>query len=127
PHLSSLLAAPVGLGEEGPTTALALRNARLNPTVAPLLQLGAFRFGPGYGELAFSYRFMATDGSELIPAIDGSGATALRSRLNLQTFSFDYLRNDCHLGSDAVLGWEVGVRVQVAFFDTQAQTVASYE
>src|SRR5262249_5723869 len=55
PHLSSLLTAPVRLGENGPVKTVALGNAGLDATVSPLIQIGAFRFGPGYGELAFSY------------------------------------------------------------------------
>jgi hypothetical protein len=127
PHLSSLLTAPVSLGENGPVTMVALRNARLNATASVLTQLGAFRFGPGYGELAISYRFLATDGTDLVPAFDDSGAAVRRSRLNLQTFSLDYIRNDCPLGWDTVLSWQVGARLHVVFFDTQAQTAVSFE
>jgi hypothetical protein len=126
PHLNSLLTAPVSLGDNGPAT-VALRNARLNPTASALMQLGAFRFGPGYAELAVSYRILATEGTDLLPASDESGAAVLRSRLNLQTFSLDYIRNDCPLGWDTVLSWQVGARLQVVYFDTQAQTAASFE
>jgi hypothetical protein len=127
PHLSSLLTAPVRLREDGPVKTVALGNAGLDATVSPSLQIGAFRFGPGYGELAFSYRFLATEGTDVLPAFDGSGAGVIRSRLNLQTFSLDYLRKDCPLGWDTTLSWEVGARLQVVFFDTQAQTAASFQ
>src|SRR5207244_3187549 len=72
-----------------------------------------------------SWRILATDGRDLLPAFDEAGGTTRRSRLNLQTFSLDYLRNDCPLGKDLVLTWDVGARLQVAFFDTQAQTASS--
>lgn len=127
PHLSSLLTGPVDVGSGAATAAVALRNARLDPTLSPLLQLGAFRFGPGYGELALSYRFLATEGNDLVPGVGGAAATSVRSRLNLQTVSLDYLRNDCPVGRDVVLGWEAGVRLQVAFFDTQASAADSFE
>jgi hypothetical protein len=127
PHLSSLLSAPVGLGANGASTAVALRNAHLDTTVSPLFQIGAFRFGPGFAELVFSYRILATDGTDLFPAFDGTGAGVFRSRLNLQTFGLDCVRNDCPLGPDSVLSWEAGARLQVVFFDTQAQTASSFQ
>jgi hypothetical protein len=45
--------------------------------------------------------------------------TSLHSRLNLQTFSIDYTRNDCRLGPETLFSWEVGAELQVVFFDTQ--------
>src|SRR5262249_40599707 len=127
PHLGSLLSAPVPLGPNGPATGVALPNVHLDATVSPLIQLGAFRFGPGYGELACSYRFVVTDGRELFPGSATSGPVGLRSRLTLQTFDLDYARNECCLGPDTRLRWEVGARLNVVFFDTQARGAASFE
>jgi len=127
PHLSSLLTAPVSLRENGPSTTVALRNARLRATASPLFQLGAYRFGPGYAELAISYQFLATDGTDFLPAFGEFGSALIRSRLNLQTISLDYIRKDCPMGWDSLLSWEVGPRVQIVFFDTQAQSAASFE
>jgi hypothetical protein len=126
PHLGSLLTGPVIL-ENGTVTTVALRNARLDATVSPRFQLGALRFGPGYGEVAVGYHFLATEGTAQIPAFDASGAATVRSRLNLQTFDLDYLRNDCPLWWDAALSWYVGARLQIVFFDTQAQSAATYQ
>src|SRR5262249_27510524 len=86
-----------------------------------------FRFGPGYGELACSYRFLVTDGHELFPGSAASGPVGVHSRLNLQTFDLDYARNECCLGPDTHLRWEVGARLNVVFFDTQARGAASFE
>jgi hypothetical protein len=122
PHLDSFLVGPVTAGPGGPTGTIDLRNAHLNATTSPLVQLGAYRFGPGYGEVAFSYRLLATDGTDAL----ADGAATLRSRLNLQTFSFDYLRHDCPLGDDTTLDWEVGARIQVVFFDTQARSAEAF-
>jgi hypothetical protein len=127
PHLSSLLTAPVQLGTNGPTTTIALRNAHLDATVSPLFQFGALCFGPGYGEIAFSYRFLSTDGSDIVPAFDGPGSAMRRSRLDMQLFSLDYIRNDCCLGPNTMLSWDVGARLQIVFFDTQEQTLLSYQ
>jgi hypothetical protein len=111
----------------GATIPVALPNAHLNATVSPLFQLSAFRFGPGYGELALNYRFLITEGSDLLPAFDGPGQALFHSRLNLQIFSLDFIRNDCPLGTDTLLSWEVGGRLQVVFFDTRAQTASSFQ
>src|SRR5262249_28161941 len=127
PHLSSSLNAPVSLGENGLLTTVALRNARLDATVSPLFQIGAFRFGPGYAELALTYQFLVTDGTDFFPAFGNLGPTFIRSRLNLQAFTLDYVRNACSLGWDTLLSWEVGPRLQVVFFDTQAESAASFE
>jgi len=117
PHLSSRLTALVPLGPDRPSTLLSLQNAHLDPTASLFLQLGGFRFGPGYGELALSYRLMAADGTDVLPF-----EPHLRSRLNFQAFCLDYLHNDCPLPYDLRLSWDVGGRLQVVFFDTQAQS-----
>jgi hypothetical protein len=126
PHLSSVLTAPVNLGGNVPAQLVAVRNARLDPTVAPLIQVGAFRFGPGYGELALSYRLFGTSGEDAFPGADGAPAARVHSRLNFQTFALDYLRNDCPLGDNLSLSWDVGLRLEVVFFDTQVQTADSF-
>jgi hypothetical protein len=127
PHLSSLLTAPVQLGENGPTRLVVLRNTGLNTTVSPLIQLGGFRFGPGYGELAISYRLLTTDGNDYSLGAGDTSAFHARSRLNFQTFSFDYLRNDCPISDVLLLSWDIGARLQVVFFDTQVQATGSYQ
>jgi hypothetical protein len=104
---------------------VALRNTHLDATLSPFLQFGAFRFGPGYGELAIGYRFLATEGGEIFHLFDGLGPVQLRSRLNLQTISLDYLCRDCPLGYDTLLSWDAGARLQVIFFDTRLETAAA--
>jgi hypothetical protein len=120
PHLDALLIMPVGLSD-GRVLPAVLRSASLDPTVSPRIQIGALKFGPDYGALALEYSFLASEGS------DTSNAGTVRSRVNLQTFSLDYLR-DCHnLGWDIQMSWDVGARLQVAFFDTQLRTDAVAE
>jgi hypothetical protein len=129
PHLNSHLIAPVALGHSGLTRLVDLRNAPLNITMSPFIQLTAFRLEPGYGQISVSYRLLAADGSDLQPAFDPAGAAlaAVRTRLNLQTFDVDYIRDDCHLGWGTVLSWHVGARLEIVFFDTSAQTAVSFE
>jgi hypothetical protein len=120
PRLHSLLTSPVAFTGGVPANLVSLRNARLDPTVSPLFQVGAFRFGPGYGELALTYRLLAAEGTD-----DCTGH--VHSRLNLQTVSLDYLRKDCRLRDDLLLSWDVGARLQVVFFDTQAQAADTFQ
>src|SRR5262249_5004080 len=116
-HLSSRLTALVPLASDRPAALLSLQNAHLDPTASLFLQLGGFRFGPGYPELAVSYRLRAADGTDVVPF-----EARFRSRLNFQVFGLDYLRNDCPLPYDLWLSWDVGPRLQVVFFDTQARS-----
>jgi hypothetical protein len=125
PHLSGRLTAPVQFGEGGPSRLVSLHSTGLNATVSPLIQVGAFRFGPGYGELAVSYRLLATEGNDFSLSGSDAGGLHVRSRLNFQSFSLDYIRNDCPLRDDLLLTWDVGVRLQVVFFDTQEQRASS--
>ena len=129
PHLSSQLISPVPLGDSGLNRLVDLRNAPLNATLSPLIQLTAFRLEPGYGQIAVTYRLLAADGRDLQPAFDPAGAAlaAVRTRLNLQTFDLDYIGDDCHLGWGTVLSWHVGARLEIVFFDTSAQTAVSFE
>ena len=62
PHIDGVLRAPVGVGNT--VVPVALASANLNATVSPLFQLSTLRFGPGYGELALTYRFIATEGRQ---------------------------------------------------------------
>jgi Legionella pneumophila major outer membrane protein precursor len=127
PHLSSVLSAPVQLGDGGPTKQLEVRNTRLNATVSPFIELGGFGFGPGYGELAVNYRILATVGNDDFLGNGANASYSVRSTLNLQTFAFDYIRKDCPVLDDLMLSWDVGVRVQVVYFDTQVQSAGTFE
>lgn len=119
PHVNSLLRAPVILGN-GTLVPVSLQSGKLNPTVSPLFQVGAFRFGPGYGELALTYRFLVSDGSQDLSE-ESLGFARVRSRLAMNTFDLDYIKTDCPLIGNVRLDWYMGFRLQVVFFDTQAE------
>lgn len=127
PHLDSLLSTIVFL--DGQLTTVSLSNARLNTTVSPLIQLGGYRLGPGYPELEFTYRFLATDGRDVVPGFDPSGAATRRSRFDLQVFRLDVARDEFPLGPKGqfVARWEAGILLQAVFFDTQALSAASFQ
>ncbi|MFN4259712.1 MAG: Lpg1974 family pore-forming outer membrane protein [Gemmataceae bacterium] len=120
PRWSGLFVAPVPLADDEDVVSAVVRNSRLNATVSPWLQLGFFRFGSGYGELVFDYRFLASEGSQTVPLLETEDALRLRSRLNLQTFGIDYVRNDIELPCGATVNWNLGGYLQVVFFDTQS-------
>ena len=122
PHLSSLLQAPITLAPSESSASVSLTNAHLDPTVSALVQVGAFRFGPEYGELSLTYRFMASQGKELLQESSLPGLAQVTSRLNLNSLDLDYLHRDCPVGWNTLLTWYVGARVQVVYFDTGAQT-----
>jgi hypothetical protein len=126
PHLSSLLTAPVVLGDTGTTATVALRNARLHMAPSTQVEFGAPWFGQDFGTLVFGYRLLAADGHDAFAGA-GSDPVALRSRLNLQTFSIDYARNNWALDRDTTLDWEVGVQACVVFLDTEAQQPLTYQ
>jgi hypothetical protein len=117
PHIDGVLRFPVMVGNAA--VPVALSSAPLNPTVSPLFQLGAFRFGPGYGELAFTYRFIGAEGNA-DRWEDSLGFAHARSRLSANLFDFDYLRRDVTPNWGIQLDWYVGARVQFTFFDTEA-------
>jgi len=127
PHLSSVLSAPIQLGSKGLTKQLELPNTDLNATASPFIEIGWFNFGPGYGELAINYRILATDGNNYFAGTGPNEPFHAHSTLNLQTIALDYICKDCPLWDDLLLSWDAGVRLQVVFFDTQAQSASTFE
>src|SRR5262249_36804933 len=96
-------------------------------TVSPQIRLGAFRFGPSYGELEMAYRFLASTGEQTVTGFDGPGNGVLRSRLNLQIVRLDYAKDEFALGADTFLRWQAGLLLQACFFDNQLQTATLFE
>src|SRR5262245_21683003 len=87
-----------------------LPDADLNWTGAPRLQLG-YRFAEGVGELAASYRLLATEGSGSIPGFDAAGDGALKSRLDAQVLILDYSSREFSLWPF----WDMKAHVGVCF------------
>src|SRR5262249_18816926 len=85
----------------------------------PRFEFG-YRFDQGFGELLFSYRFLASDGRGTIPDFDAVGDGFARSRLSLNVFDFDYANHEPALGPKWDMLWRVGVRLADVFFDDRA-------
>jgi hypothetical protein len=116
-HVKNRLSADVSFGDLG-TDTVYLPGASLDWTAAPTFELG-YRFADGCGELVGSYRNLTTSGRATIVDYDALGDGFLRSRLDVNTFDFDY-GNTITLGSRLDLRWRAGVRVADVFFDSHA-------
>src|SRR5262249_4994592 len=97
-----------------------LPDADLNWTGAPRLQVG-YRFAEGVGELAASYRLLATEGSGSIPGFDAARDGALKSRLDAQVLFLDYTSREFSLWPFWDMKAHVGVCLPSIFFDSQAR------
>jgi hypothetical protein len=104
------------------TDTIQLPSADLGWTVAPHFELG-YRIPGGLGELVASYHFVEADGSGSIANFDAAGnPAALRSRLDLNDFGFDYASREFPLamGPGWDMKWLIGVRVSEVYFDSTA-------
>jgi hypothetical protein len=124
PHVSGALRASIPI--DNAVVPISLTSAGLNPTVSPVLQFVGYRFGDGFGELALSYRFLVAEGRQDVLQ-QYLGVASTRSRLDINTFDFDYLKRDVFPGSKLKIDWYVGARVQFIYFDTDALSAVSGE
>ena len=102
---------------------VAIPGADLGFTVAPRLEIG-YRLPDNVGQLSFAYRFIASEGTET-QTLNGENFD-VKSRLNLNEFSFDYTTAAWSPAPRLNLeGW-IGGRVDTIFYDTRAtNTVAN--
>ncbi len=117
PHFKNRLIAPVTVGEV--TEQVHLPTAELTWTAAPRFEVG-YRLPEAVGELLVSYRFLATEGSAVIPSYDALGAGSLKSRLDVNVIDLDYASREFSLGPHWDMKWRVGARVNTVFFDSRA-------
>ena len=125
PNLKNLLTTPAGY--VSPTgNAITLPAAPLDWAAVPTLNFG-YRFGEGFGEFRFAYRLLASAGDEAAPGLDAAGLGQLRSRIDIQTFDFDYISQEyLNEGKDISRAFfrdirgGIGIRVASTFFDSHA-------
>jgi hypothetical protein len=127
PHVRNDLTGSVLLGTNSSFNALtgapptvdtvSLQSAPLNWTVAPRFEVGC-RLPSGFGEVALAYRFLATQGSTLAPAPDGTAR--LSSRLNVNQLDLDYVSREWSLWPHWEMKWRVGLRLASVYFDSRA-------
>ncbi len=92
---------------------------------APLDWTGSPRVGVGYrfanaGELIFSYQFLLSSGTSLLPNFDAAGNASLHSRLNMNVANFDWVSLENSLGPDWGMKWRAGIAFTNAYFDSTA-------
>jgi hypothetical protein len=118
PVVTRFLAGPVSVG--GNTNLVQLGTASLDWTVAPRLEFG-YRFSQGAGELIFSYKFLVSSGDATIADFGAPGnAASLHSRIDLETWDFDYSNHENGLLPCFDMKWWAGLRVATAFYDSSA-------
>jgi len=72
------------------------------------------------GEVGFTYRYLASEGNTTLSTFDPLGAVPFRSRLDMNTFDFDYSTRDYDVHPQWLVRGDAGVRLATAFFDMQA-------
>ncbi len=100
-------------------TDVALPTATLGWTGAPRIEVG-YRLPAAVGELAVSYRLLATEGTGNITGFDAAGDGALKSRLDANVIFLDYSSREFSLWPGADMKAHVGVCLPSIFFDSQA-------
>jgi hypothetical protein len=122
PHVMNRLYQNVRLSDGG-SDFLHLENANLGGTLSPRFELG-YRFGENLGALLISYRFLSSEGTiNYFDPSNGLPTGSLDSRLDMQTFDFDYATRDWQLGRSWELRGRVGARIGYAYFDSRDQEV----
>jgi hypothetical protein len=94
-----------------------LPTAELDWTASPRVEVG-YRLPSGWGDIALSYRFLSTSGSETGRGADGP--FALQSRLDVHIASLDYISREMSLWPNCGMRWRFGLRFASVYFDSQA-------
>jgi hypothetical protein len=114
---------------DGSTDALRFGGNALDDSVSPRFELG-WRLADGWGDLRFSYRFLATSGSNQTPSLriltDANGNTTLTDlgnahqggRFDLNVADFAYWSREFSLDEQWEMRWGVGARMAFVYFDS---------
>src|SRR5262249_15181916 len=94
-----------------------LPSAELDWTGSPRFEVG-YRLPSGWGDIALSYRFLISEGSET--ALGPDGPFALKSRLDVHIASLDYISREMSLWPHCGMRWRFGLRYASVYFDSQA-------
>lgn len=117
PHIKNRLQADVTI--DGSDFGIVhLPTAELDWTGAPRFELG-YRMQQGCGEFLVSYRFLVTEGRQVLPGFDLDGNDGwLKSRLDLNVIDLDYASREYSL-ERWDMKWKAGVRFASIFFDSR--------
>ena len=118
PHVKNRLTDLVQVGM-CPPDVVHLPSASLDWTVAPRFELG-YRLPSGFGAFTLSYRFLTTEGRELVQGLDAPAD--LKSRVVLNIADVDYVSREffTYQWPYVEMRWRFGIRVADAYFDSQA-------
>jgi hypothetical protein len=120
-HLRNQLSVPVTNPITGGTDNVQFPGNKLDLTVSPQVELG-YRFPDGCGELLFSYRFLATSGTDQVvtgPDDAFQGVAAQQGRLDYNIFDLVYMSREYALDPDWAMRWGFGGRVATLYFDSR--------
>lgn len=116
-HVKNQLSTTVQNPATGNADLVGLPAAPLDWTISPRLEAG-YRLPSGFGEVALSYRFLATQGSELVAGADGP--TRLSSLLDVNQADLDYASEEFSLWPRWDMRWRLGLRYASVYFDSRA-------
>jgi hypothetical protein len=116
-HVKNQLSTAVQNPVTGNADQVGIPSAGLNWTVSPRVELG-YRLPSGFGEIALSYRGLATQGSQLVEGT--GGPTRLSSHLDINQIDLDYGSWELSLWPHWDMHWRVGVRYASVYFDSRA-------
>jgi hypothetical protein len=120
PSVSHHLQAYVPLND-GATALLTVPNQGLGWTISPRIDIG-LRLPSNGSEVAFGYRFLIADGTGTTATT--AGPASLKSQLDINQFDLYYGSGLGKLAPDLTLKWRAGMRVALAYYETQATSIA---
>src|SRR5262245_1471256 len=121
PHLKDRVSGNVYYND-GSYDTIQLPSAGLDWTVSPRFELG-YRFCDGWGEIAFSYRYLGSQGRADLPNFDFFAENPdglLKTHLSVNVFDIDYGTREFSLGSHWDLKARLGVRIADVLFHSDA-------
>jgi hypothetical protein len=114
-HFKDRLRGMVQAGARAPDF-IHVPGAELDWTISPRVEVG-YRLPSGFGDIALSYRGLATDGTGSIFGPDG--IASLKSRLDVQIVDLDYISRELSLLPHCGMRWRFGLRYVSLFYDAQ--------
>jgi hypothetical protein len=114
-HFKDRLFGMLQVGSRAPDT-IHVPGAELEWTASPRIELG-YRLPSGFGDIALSYRSLATEGSGSI--LGAGGIALLKSRLDVHIADLDYISREMSLWPHCGMRWRFGLRYVSLYYDAQ--------
>lgn len=91
----------------------------LSTTISPTFEFG-YKLPESQGYFVGTYRFLNSDGTGSVAAVDGSSLFAVKSRLSVNSFGLDYGTVAEEFAPRYTFSWRIGARVDELYFDSRA-------